>query len=98
LKNKESKETKERETMKIKKWIKGDEVIGFGNKLPKNTKALLKYAGVALDDACSHEIVGECLFQGQDGKYYAGTVEFVIQEANPEYVKSALEELEEMEE
>ena len=76
------------DTMKIKKWIKGENEY-------KTTEKVIEMAGVALDDACANEIVGDCLFQGQDGKYYVGTVEFVIQEANPEYVKDALEEMEE---
>ena len=73
--------------MKIKKWIRGENEY-------KTTEKVIERAGVALDDACASDIVGECLFQAEDGKYYVGTVDFVIQEANPKYVKNALEEME----
>jgi hypothetical protein len=32
------------------------------------------------------------LFLGEDDKYYVGTVEFCISEANPDYVKDVLEQ------
>ncbi len=78
--------------MKIKKWLRdGNE--GFAAQGLDDTDDILCAAGRLLDHACSHDIVGEVLFRGEDGKYYVGTVEFVIAEANPEYVKDVLEEI-----
>jgi len=53
---------------------------------------MMQQAGRLLDKSCSHEICGTVLFKATDGKYYAGTVEFVVSEANPDYVKDALAE------
>jgi hypothetical protein len=78
--------------MKIKRWIR-DGNDGLSNDV--NTEAeLLEAAGAALDSHCSHDIMGEILFEGEDGKMYVGCVEFMISEANPEYVKETLEDLE----
>jgi hypothetical protein len=82
--------------MKIKKWLRaGDE-----NQLAdaESTEEVLELAGQELDAACSEQILGECLFVGKNGKTYVGTVEFVITEANPEYVKDILEQIEENDE
>ena len=82
--------------MKIKKWLRDG---NCGLAAPENdinsTDDLLDAAGHLLDDACSHDIVGEVLFEGEDGKTYAGTVEFVIAEAAPAYVGAVLPENEE---
>ena len=76
--------------MKIKRWIRDgndglEEEVG-------TTEELLERAGRALDSAYSHEIMGEVLFEGEDGKTYVGTVEFCIGEANPAYVQMIEEE------
>lgn len=69
---------------RIKKWLRR----GLNNDLRmKSVAGLLERAGRALDKAYAHEIMGEVVFIGEDGKTYVGTVEFVIQEASPEYVK-----------
>jgi hypothetical protein len=74
--------------MKIKRWIKaGNDGLDC-----KTEEELLEVAGGALDSAYSHEIMGEVLFEGEDGKMYVGCVEFMITEASPKYVKEALEE------
>ena len=81
--------------MKIKRWIQdGNE--GFSTQDVFHTETLLEAAGRLLDKAYSHEIVGPIMFEGEDGKMYVGTVEFCIAEANPDYVKETLEELEEI--
>jgi hypothetical protein len=51
---------------------------------------LLECAGEALDQANSHEICGDVLFQDDKGKFYVGSVEFVIQDAVPAYVADEL--------
>jgi len=77
--------------MNIKRWIRdGNEE--FEKQGLDDMEDILCAAGRLLDDADSHEIVGEVLFEGEDGKFYTGTVEFVIAEADPEYVKEALDE------
>ena len=77
--------------MKIKRWIRdGNE--GFEKQGFDDTEDILCAAGRLLDDACSHETVGEVLSEGEDGKFYTGTVEFVIAEADPDYVREVLDE------
>lgn len=75
---------------RIKKWIRTGELDE--NDLPMTVKGLLEDAGAALDSAYSHEIMGEILFEGEDGRVYVGSVEFVVVEANPDYVKAIEEE------
>jgi hypothetical protein len=77
--------------VKIAKWIRDGHYALSANGI-EDTDDLLAAAGRALDKACSHDIVGECLFEGDDGKTYVGTVEFVINEANPEYVREVMDE------
>ena len=75
--------------IKIKKWLKdGNEGLSD----LKNTQHLIEAAGASLDACNASDIMGEILFQGEDGKYYVGTVEFVISRANPAYVKEVLAE------
>ena len=77
--------------LKIKRWIRdGNE--GLSAQGIDTQELLLESAGGALDSACSHDIMGEILFEGDDGKFYVGCVEFSIAEANPDVVKEALEE------
>lgn len=79
--------------MKIVKWIRdGNDLNTCGL---EDDDDLLDAAGRALDKACSWDIMGEVLFLADDGKYYAGCVEFMITEANPDYVKDCLDEDEE---
>jgi hypothetical protein len=59
---------------------------------------IIDEAGPCLDEAHSWDICGEVLFEGDDGKMYAGTVEFAITEANPGYVRKVLAEDEDAEE
>lgn len=81
--------------MKIKKWFQdGNE--GFEAQGLDSTEDVLCAAGRLMDDSCTHDIVGPVLFQAKNGKYYTGTVEFVIKEADPEDVKDLLEGLEEL--
>lgn len=76
--------------MKIVKWIR-DGHDGLSSRV-EDDEDLLDAAGRALDKACSWDIMGEILFMADDGKYYVGEVEFVIVEANPEYVEEVLAE------
>jgi len=79
--------------MRIKKWLRdGNEGFGGPGQEVFHTETLLEAAGRLLDKSYSHDIVGEILFEGEDGKIYVGTVEFCIAEANPDYVKQIMEE------
>lgn len=75
--------------MNIAKWLR-DGIDGDLSNECETTDDLLVAAGRSLDNACSSDIVGEVLFLGDDGKYYVGCVEFVISEANPDYVDEIL--------
>ncbi len=74
--------------LRIKKWLRTGNDSGH----EKNTAQLLETAANALDAACASDIMGEIVFLGADGKYYVGTVEFVIGRANPAYIKDILAE------
>jgi hypothetical protein len=57
----------------------------------KTSRDIINASLPILDSANAADICGTVLFQGTDGKFYTGTVEFVISEANPEYVANTLE-------
>jgi hypothetical protein len=75
----------------IKRFIRRGELPT--ESLPATTDDLLEAAGDLLDRASSHEILGEILFECQDGVIYVMTVEAVIGAANPECVKAIEAEL-----
>ena len=58
----------------------------------KEQPGILDNCGNLLDSSCSSDILGEVVFEGEDGKFYVITVEAVIAEGNPDYIKSVLEE------
>ena len=66
--------------MKIKRFIREGELHE-----PVSEEDILEQAGRLLDKSCSHEIVGEVVFEGEDGKIYVGTTEFCIGEASDSY-------------
>lgn len=76
---------KSRTPLRVKKWICTGELSAC-----KTEKEIIEQCGRLLDRNCSGEILGEVLFKATNGKYYVVTVEAVIEEANPEYVKDAL--------
>lgn len=79
--------------LKVKRWLRNGEVD------PNCTTQdeIIASCGNLLDHACSHDILGEVLFEATDGKVYVVTVEAVIAEANPTYVRDVLKEIEEEE-
>ena len=79
------------EKIKVKRWLKAGELD------PKKVDQddILDDCGALLDSAYSHEILGDVMFEGTDGKFYVITVEAIISEANPDFVKEALEDLDE---
>jgi len=77
-----------RKQLKVKRWIHSGELD-----VSNLTQAdILNQCGRLLDKSCSHEILGEVLFQATDGKYYTITVEAVLGRANPAWVKEVLAE------
>ena len=81
--------------MEITKWIQTGNDTDLEDLCDDSTEILMSIAGRKLDKSCAHEIMGPVMFEADDGKTYVGTVEFVLAEANPEYVKQVLEELDE---
>lgn len=81
----------EMRAVSIKRWIR-DGHDGLSAQDIDTTDLLLEAAGRRLDKACSHDIMGEILFESGDGKMRVGVVEFMITEADPEYVKDVLAE------
>lgn len=53
-------------------------------------KNLLESAGPMLNRANASDICGVAVFQGNDGKWYTGCVEFVVSPANPKYLLDVL--------
>ncbi len=76
--------------MIIKKWLRDGE-----HNLEDScdhTEDLIAAAGRLMDKAYAQDIVGEILFEGEDGKMYVGVTTFQILEASPEYVEDMMEE------
>lgn len=74
--------------LKVKRWVRSGELP---NDLT-DVGQVYAAAGRLLDAACSHDILGTVLFEGEDGKYYTLTVEAVLGEASPEFVRETLDE------
>jgi len=66
---------------------------------PKSTEDLLDQAGRLLDKSYAHEIIGDAIFVDEDGVWKVASVEVVLEEASPAYLKDrlqiALEDLDE---
>jgi hypothetical protein len=76
--------------VKIKRWLR-DGIEGLAKDCC-DTNDLLDRAGRALDAlACSHDLMGEILFEGEDGVIYTGDVEFIISKATPAYVEAVMD-------
>ena len=78
-------------SIKIKRWVRSGEL----NNSHTTSEEVLDECGHVLDHNGACDILGDVLFEGEDGKYYVITVEAVISEAKPEYVKDILSEDEE---
>lgn len=75
--------------MKITKWIR----TGTHDMADiHDTDVLMDTAGRAMDKAYTHEIMGEVVFEAEDGKTYVGIVTFTLDEINPEYLKMLQDE------
>lgn len=60
---------------------------------PCSIPELLEQCGRLLDKAYSHEILGEVMFEDNDGDIFVVTVEASIGVGNPKYVKEVLAEV-----
>lgn len=73
----------------VKKWIESGELD------PKNKKmaSIMDNCADLLDGSCAADILGGgILFKATNGKYYTITVEAIVGEASPEFVKDTLAE------
>lgn len=77
--------------MRIKEWLSTGELSPD----IKDTDEIIENAGYMMDHACTSEILGEVAYIGEDNKTYVVTIEAVIGEANPKYVKNLKERLKE---
>jgi hypothetical protein len=72
---------------RIRRWISTGELAGE----PKDVSELLERAARNLDRSCAYDILGDALFEGEDGKLYTCFVEAVIDEAAPEFAREIIE-------
>lgn len=77
--------------LKIKKWISRGELSGG-----EDVEDVYARAGRLLDKAYATEAIGTVLFEGEDGKTYTATVEVVIGEADADFVKDIMQDLEDL--
>jgi hypothetical protein len=75
--------------IRVKHWIRSGEL----NPRNRTQASVMEECGRLLDKNCTTDILGDVLIQATDGKHYVITVEAVIQEANPEYVKDVKNEI-----
>ncbi len=83
--------------IEVAEWISdgniGEATRTWGDVPPEDEDAILGVCGNLLDDACSHDILGGgILFRATNGKYYTVSVEAVIAEAHPQFVRERLTE------
>ena len=72
---------------KIKRWVFDGELDGS----KKDLDDVMDDCAVLLNKSYATDILGEVLFEGDDGKHYVITTEALVGEANPNYLKDALE-------
>jgi len=58
-----------------------------------DTDAVLDSVSMLMDRACANEIIGGLVFEGEDGKFYTGDIEFNIREADQDRVKNILKDM-----
>jgi hypothetical protein len=73
----------------VKEWIESGEL----NPKNKRMNAILEDCAGLMDGSCACDILGGgILFKATNGKYYTITIEAVVGEASPEFVKDVLTE------
>lgn len=63
---------------------------------PVDSQDVIDQVGRLMDKACTWDIVGDTLFRGADGKYYAVEIQGVFLEASEDYVEDVKEKLEKL--
>jgi len=82
---------KKKNPIEVAEWIESGRICEDFDAATE--RGILEACGNLLDDACASEIVGPgILFRATDGKHYTVSVEAVISEANPEWVRDVLDE------
>jgi hypothetical protein len=84
---KELNDKKEKKSF-VKKWICSGKLDPSNNTI----EDVLVNCARCLDKNCAHDILGDVVFLGDNGKYYSITVEAVIHEADMDYVKDLISE------
>jgi len=74
--------------IKVKRFVSKGELDGT----EKDSAAILDSCCNLLDNCESHEILGQVLFEGQDGKFYTVTVEAVIGPASKDFARQVMDE------
>lgn len=73
---------------KIKNWL-ADGNCNLEEQGIETVEELLEAAGRLMDKAYAQDIVGHVIFEGEDGKFYKGTIQFVLDEMDDDEVKEA---------
>jgi hypothetical protein len=71
--------------LKIKRWIKSGELTGA-----EDVSDVLEQVGNILDHGCVWDNIGDVIFEAADGVTYVVTIEGMISQADPDYVKEIL--------
>lgn len=83
------------EPLIIAEWLNGGNA-SLDTRVPANgthdENALLDEAGVILDDNIADEIFGRVVFKATNGKFYRGTVEFVLNEIDEDEARDLVED------
>lgn len=77
--------------LKIKSWLRRGEL----SEKTETVQDIYDQVGRMLDKSCAFDIVGPVVFEGEDGKFYVGGVEFFLCEDNPDHIAAVKAEIEE---
>jgi hypothetical protein len=78
------------DSLRVEQWLYSGCLSSGVERVGVSFDEVLSDAGRLLDQGDACEIVGEVLFQGTDGQWYTLTVEAVIAQADPDYVRDSL--------
>ena len=80
---------KKKAKLEVKKWHLKGEFSG----MEMDSEAILDVAGNALDGACSHDILGQNVFQATNGRYYQVQVNAHIIPLTKDEAKEIIDEV-----
>lgn len=72
--------------MQIKRWLSSGGIPAGA----VDTETVLHRAGRVLDTHATQELLGDILFEGEDGKFYAVFVEAVVTEVAEDHIHNVL--------